>query len=332
MKPLCLLAALAVAAASAPAQSARQKKTLQQQNVRDELGLTCEQVLAMPSADYIAKYVAIDDSRVDGQMRGIGRFGNCYDERTARLAASLARHGHGPAKAALANLKDLERRVANLTATALADADPPADSLKSAYASLYQKQFRYDFYESYEEKFSKPAPKSPPERSPAAAPAAPSASSSASKSPAPSSAAPKPSPDLPAPPSKKIVTGLSVSSAAPASVSPITPPDESAARPERPVVPPPAPAPAPPPAAPSEASPAPVPSNSVPLDPFTKAKNHFGELLGSLPPGKLHEVHSSFGQLFEGNPVTEQLKLQLYQYAIFLLEPPSDKPFAPPPF
>ncbi len=53
---------------------------------------------------------------------------------------------------------------------------------------------------------------------------------------------------------------------------------------------------------------------------------------GLLPEEKVHEVHSAFGKLFSGNPVSEDLKVEVYKYAIFLLERPSDKPFAPPPF
>jgi len=67
-------------------------------------------------------------------------------------------------------------------------------------------------------------------------------------------------------------------------------------------------------------------------DPFTRAKNHFGELLGLLPEEKRHEVHAAFGRMFAGNTFAEARKLEIYRYAIFLLEPSSDKPFSPPPF
>src|SRR5580658_35211 len=67
-------------------------------------------------------------------------------------------------------------------------------------------------------------------------------------------------------------------------------------------------------------------------DQFGKAKNRFGELLGLLPEDQSHEVHEAFGDIVGPHPVTLPMKLVLYRYAIFLLEPPTEKPFAPPPF
>jgi hypothetical protein len=67
-------------------------------------------------------------------------------------------------------------------------------------------------------------------------------------------------------------------------------------------------------------------------DQFGKAKNRFGELLGLLPEDKSHEVHEAFGDIVGPHPVSLPMKLVLYRYAIFLLEPPTEKPFAPRPF
>jgi hypothetical protein len=67
-------------------------------------------------------------------------------------------------------------------------------------------------------------------------------------------------------------------------------------------------------------------------DQFGKAKNRFGELLGLLPEDKSHEVHQAFGDIVGPHPVSLSVKLALYRYAIFILEPPTEKPFAPPPF
>jgi hypothetical protein len=67
-------------------------------------------------------------------------------------------------------------------------------------------------------------------------------------------------------------------------------------------------------------------------DQFGKAKNRFGELLGLLPEDKSHEVHEAFGDIVGPHPVSLPTKLVLYRYAIFILEPPTEKPFAPPPF
>lgn len=67
-------------------------------------------------------------------------------------------------------------------------------------------------------------------------------------------------------------------------------------------------------------------------DQFSKAKNRFGELLGLLPEDRARDVHEAFGVIVGAHPVSLQMKLALYRYAIFVLEPPSEEPFAPPPF
>jgi hypothetical protein len=65
---------------------------------------------------------------------------------------------------------------------------------------------------------------------------------------------------------------------------------------------------------------------------FTKAKNRFGELIGVLPDAKAHQVHSAFGEIVGVHQISMAIKFALYRYAIFILEPPTEKPFAPPPF
>jgi hypothetical protein len=67
-------------------------------------------------------------------------------------------------------------------------------------------------------------------------------------------------------------------------------------------------------------------------DAFTKAKNHFGELLGLLPEDKMHELHRSFGEIFAAGAVPDATKLAVYRYSIFLLESPAETPYSPPPF
>ena len=62
----------------------------------DRLGLTCAQILQMTSSEWIAKVTSIDASAADGNLRGIRVYGTCYDQRTDRLAASLAKTGKGP--------------------------------------------------------------------------------------------------------------------------------------------------------------------------------------------------------------------------------------------
>jgi len=66
-------------------------------------------------------------------------------------------------------------------------------------------------------------------------------------------------------------------------------------------------------------------------DPVTQAKNHFGELLGALPDDTMHSLHAAFGQILGPNAFTPETQLQVYRYAIFLLEPPGGQPFSPPP-
>lgn len=68
-------------------------------------------------------------------------------------------------------------------------------------------------------------------------------------------------------------------------------------------------------------------------DEFAKAKNHFGELLGVLPEAQMHTVHAAFSHIFSGGgSVSDVTKLEVYRYAIFLMESPKDTPFSPPPF
>jgi hypothetical protein len=77
--------------------------------------------------------------------------------------------------------------------------------------------------------------------------------------------------------------------------------------------------------------------NPPPLTPeeseaFTKAKNHFGELLGLLPEDKMHDLHRAFGEIFAAGGVPDATKLAVYRYAIFVLESPTEAPYSPPPF
>lgn len=233
-----LLATVArlISAQSRPASATRQK------TARDARSPACAQILQMSSSDWIAKAAAHGNSATDATLRAIAAYGRCYDARTDRLAAALARSRKGPSRTALADFREFDSALKDFTAKALATTDPPADALKSAYAALYEKQFRYAFYQSYEQKTPKPQPP--------AAPAAPAATAQA----------------------------------------------------------------------------------SADADPLTKAKNHFGELLDALPDDKMHALHAAFGQVVGRHAVTNKTRLAVYRYAIFLLEPSSPAPLAPPPF
>lgn len=142
-----------------------------QKTADDRLGMTCSQILKMSSTEWIADFA--DKAHVaeldasSGLSRAIGVYGKCYDERTDRLAASLAKTGKGPLMGARGDFRDFEAALKNFAAKALADAAIPADEKKKAYAALYEKQFRYEFYEEYQAKTVKPAV--PPAKSPASA-------------------------------------------------------------------------------------------------------------------------------------------------------------------
>jgi hypothetical protein len=161
--------ALVLLMAALPGAAGAQSKS-QQKPDPDRLGMTCAQILQMTSSDWIAKISAIDASKIDGQLRGIRVYGRCYDERTDRLAASLARSGKGPTKAARADFAAFESALKDFAARAIADAVPPADVVKSAYAALYEKQFRYVFYQEYEAKAAKPFPSAAKPPAPPATP------------------------------------------------------------------------------------------------------------------------------------------------------------------
>jgi hypothetical protein len=216
--------------------------------VADQIGLTCAQILDMTSTDWVAKFSKEKDASPQGALRAIAAYGRCYDARTDRLVASLAKTRRGPSVAELKNFRDFDQALRDFTSKALASTEPPGDAARSAYAALYQKGFRFEFYQSYE--------------------------TQASKTPTP------------------LKDGTRPAAAAPPTATSVT--DKN--------------------------------------DPFTKAKNHFGELLGLLPEDKRHEVHAAFGRIFGGNTFAEAKKLEIYRYAVFLLEPSFDKPFSPPPF
>ena len=65
---------------------------------------------------------------------------------------------------------------------------------------------------------------------------------------------------------------------------------------------------------------------------YSKAKNRFGEFLGLLPEDQAHIIHAAFSHIFDSGPVSDVTKLELYRFAISVLESPKDKPFSPPPF
>ena len=172
--------------AFSPAQS---RAELTHKTGGDRMGMTCAQILQMTSSEWIAKIGSMDGSQEDGQLSGIKSYGKCYDERTDRLAASLARSRKGPSLHARRDFSDLMAALDDFTAKALTDSQPPSIALKKAYAALYEKEFRYEFYQGYELKASAathpkttvPAPVPVPKVAPAANP--PAAGAKAAKAP-----------------------------------------------------------------------------------------------------------------------------------------------------
>jgi hypothetical protein len=75
----------------------------------------------------------------------------------------------------------------------------------------------------------------------------------------------------------------------------------------------------------------PSPLTPEELEETGNAKTQFGQELDSLPVDKMRELHAAFSKMFDA-PITDSMKLQIYRFAIFVLEPPSAKPFSPPPF
>jgi hypothetical protein len=65
---------------------------------------------------------------------------------------------------------------------------------------------------------------------------------------------------------------------------------------------------------------------------YSKAKNRFGEFLGLLPEDQAHIIHAAFSHIFDSGPVSDVTKLELYRFAISVLESPKDKPFSSAPF
>jgi hypothetical protein len=160
----------------------------------DRLGMTCAQILKMPSAEWIASFddkahLATPDAPT-GVARAIAVYAKCYDTRTDSVASVLAKSGKGPTKAAQADFAGFEAALKDFAVKALADTQSPADSQKAAFANLYEKQFRYEFYEEYEAKTMKAAKPAPPAAKPPASSAPPAkAHLPAAASPAASSAA-----------------------------------------------------------------------------------------------------------------------------------------------
>ena len=119
---------------------------------QDATGPDCQKILIQKATAWVNSYSAkLGGSTLDIR-KAIGIYGNCFDQRTARLYQQLIKSGHSPLMGAVGNLRDLEQAVAAFTKEALAATAGGGsyDTLSSAYAFLYQKQFKYDFYKTYQ--------------------------------------------------------------------------------------------------------------------------------------------------------------------------------------
>jgi hypothetical protein len=167
------LAILLIAISFSPVAQAQSPAARPPSPDKDRLGLTCSQILKMTSTDWIDYYGKKTDLIAANMpydlLNANASYGKCYDARTDALAASLARTGKGPNKAAREEFAAFESDLRQFEAKALADAKPANDVQQKSYADLYEKQFRYEFYKEFQEKAINPsrptaaaAPKSTP--------------------------------------------------------------------------------------------------------------------------------------------------------------------------
>jgi hypothetical protein len=67
-------------------------------------------------------------------------------------------------------------------------------------------------------------------------------------------------------------------------------------------------------------------------DPVTQAKNRFGKILEVLPDDQMHEIHRAFSEVIGRHSISEPMRLAVYRYAIYILQPVGATPAEPPPF
>lgn len=67
-------------------------------------------------------------------------------------------------------------------------------------------------------------------------------------------------------------------------------------------------------------------------DPVTQEKNRFGKILEALPEDRMHDVHRAFSEVIGPHDISEPMRLELYRYAIYILQPQGSSPGEGPPF
>jgi hypothetical protein len=117
----------------------------------DMLGMTCNQILAKSSSEWLDQFTKTKSDSTVWIERGLAVYGQCYDKRTDALAQSLAQKGTGPLMGGMGNLHDMQSTLAAFTSQALnaTSGGGTYDRVQAAFANLYQKQFTYMFYQKY---------------------------------------------------------------------------------------------------------------------------------------------------------------------------------------
>jgi hypothetical protein len=67
-------------------------------------------------------------------------------------------------------------------------------------------------------------------------------------------------------------------------------------------------------------------------DPVTQAKNKFGKILEVLPDDQMHEIHRAFSDVIGRHSISEPMRLAVYRYAIYILQPSVASSTEPAPF
>jgi hypothetical protein len=263
----------------------------------DRLGMPCAQILKMTSADWVTWYDAKTRREpadlADFQERATGAYGKCYDARTDALAASLTRSGKGPSKAARAEFTAFETDLKNFETKAVGEAKPAQKSDPDfGQQTRDADKFARRYFADLYEKQFRYEFYKEFEEK--------------SVNPArPTPTAAKPT--APAPGVKSSSTSVAPNGKTPAA----SPSGDASSTPHEPTA--------------EERA-------HSDADPVTQAKNRFGKILEALPEEQMHEVHSAFSEVIGAHAMSESMRLAVYRYAIYLLQPAGATPPEPAPF
>src|SRR5271166_489157 len=122
MKPLAFAAMVLCISTGVFAQTTAPKARAASAS-RDQLGMTCAQILELSSSDWVSHVNERAKDAAPAQqktLRAIAAYAKCYDARTDRLAASLTKSTAGPLMGARGNFRDLQQALDAFTSKALA--------------------------------------------------------------------------------------------------------------------------------------------------------------------------------------------------------------------